>query len=52
MSRSAALVTDVREQLLAVAGKARPWQTARDEKITDEALAVVSVRPFHLEGRL
>ncbi|HEX2298314.1 MAG TPA: bifunctional DNA primase/polymerase, partial [Pseudonocardiaceae bacterium] len=41
----------VREQLLLAANHARPWQAARNEKITDDGLAAGSARPFHLEGR-
>ncbi|MFF8731785.1 bifunctional DNA primase/polymerase [Streptomyces sp. NPDC015171] len=41
----------VREQLLQAANAARPWQTGRNEQITDDALAAGAARPFHLEGR-
>ncbi|MFI2764329.1 bifunctional DNA primase/polymerase [Streptomyces echinatus] len=41
----------VREQLLEAANAARPWQTARNEQITDDALAAGAARPFHFEGR-
>ncbi|MFG2463779.1 hypothetical protein ACGFWE_43060 [Streptomyces sp. NPDC048523] len=30
---------------------ARPWQSARNERIIDDALAAGSARPLHLEGR-
>ncbi|MFG2437884.1 bifunctional DNA primase/polymerase [Streptomyces sp. NPDC048508] len=30
---------------------ARPWQTTRNERIIDDALAAGSARPLHLEGR-
>lgn len=41
----------VRGQLLEAANAARPWQTARNEQITDDGLAAGAARPFHLEGR-
>lgn len=41
----------VREHLLRAANEARPWQTARNEQITDDGLAAGAARPFHLEGR-
>ncbi|MFJ9968761.1 bifunctional DNA primase/polymerase [Streptomyces avermitilis] len=38
--------------LLRVAAEtARPWQTARNERIINDALAAGSARPLHLEGR-
>ncbi|MFJ5779547.1 bifunctional DNA primase/polymerase [Streptomyces sp. NPDC093094] len=40
-----------RAQLLDVANTARPWQTARNEKIVDDGMAAGTIRPFHLEGR-
>lgn len=43
--------TQVREELLAAASSARPWQGRRNEKIIDDGLAAGSARPFHLEGR-
>ncbi|GAB1332676.1 bifunctional DNA primase/polymerase [Streptomyces sennicomposti] len=41
----------VRDRLVRVAQHARPWQQARNEAIVDDALAVGSARPLHLEGR-
>ncbi|GAB2618239.1 hypothetical protein GCM10027168_58210 [Streptomyces capparidis] len=41
----------VRSRLLDAANQARPWQTARNEKIIDDGLAAGAARPFHLEGR-
>lgn len=41
----------IRDRLVRVAQHARPWQPARNEAIVDDALAVGSARPFHLEGR-
>lgn len=41
----------VRDRLVRVACHARPRQQPRNEKIVDDALAVGSVRPLHLEGR-
>ncbi|MFJ3672522.1 bifunctional DNA primase/polymerase [Streptomyces sp. NPDC090106] len=41
----------IRDRLVRVANYARPWQQSRNEKIVDDALAVGSVRPLHLEGR-
>ncbi|MFI2645240.1 bifunctional DNA primase/polymerase [Streptomyces sp. NPDC018610] len=41
----------VRDRLVRVAEHARPWQQARNEAIVDDALAVGSARPLHLEGR-
>nr|WP_145881879.1 bifunctional DNA primase/polymerase [Streptomyces sp. BK340] len=43
--------TVVREDLCQTAHRARPWQTARNEKIIDAGLAAGSTRPFHVEGR-
>ncbi|GHE15651.1 hypothetical protein GCM10010339_90990 [Streptomyces alanosinicus] len=43
--------TQVREELLAAARSARPWQDRRNEKIIDDGLAAGGTRPFHLEGR-
>jgi hypothetical protein len=40
-----------RALLLAAAEAARPWQSARNERIIDDALAAGSTRPLHLEGR-
>jgi hypothetical protein len=40
-----------RTLLREAAALARPWQTARNERIIDDALAAGSVRPLHLEGR-
>ncbi|MFG2638405.1 bifunctional DNA primase/polymerase [Streptomyces sp. NPDC048362] len=40
-----------RSLLLAAAETARPWQSARNERIIDDALAAGSARPLHLEGR-
>jgi hypothetical protein len=41
----------VRTQLLKAAEAARPWQSARNERIVDDALAAGAARPLHLEGR-
>ncbi|AKJ15887.1 DNA primase (plasmid) [Streptomyces incarnatus] len=41
----------IREELLAAAHSARPWQDRRNEKIIDDGLAAGRARPFHLEGR-
>ncbi|WP_129312314.1 bifunctional DNA primase/polymerase [Streptomyces sp. L2] len=41
----------VRDLLLESANRARPWQTARNEKIMEDGLAAGAARPFHLEGR-
>ncbi|MFJ2478218.1 bifunctional DNA primase/polymerase [Streptomyces sp. NPDC087659] len=41
----------IRGQLLTVANQARPWQTAHNEKIIDDAFAAGTARPFHPEGR-
>ncbi|MFF1300427.1 MULTISPECIES: bifunctional DNA primase/polymerase [unclassified Streptomyces] len=43
--------TAVRDQLRATADEARPWQTARNEKIIDDGLAAGAAHPFRLEGR-
>lgn len=40
-----------RTLLLQAAEAARPWQSARNERIVDDALAAGSARPLHLEGR-
>jgi hypothetical protein len=40
-----------RTQLLKAAEAARPWQSARNERIIDDALAAGAARPLHLEGR-
>ncbi|MCX4970845.1 bifunctional DNA primase/polymerase [Streptomyces sp. NBC_00654] len=40
-----------RQLLVNAAETARPWQTARNEKIIHDGLAAGTVRPFHLEGR-
>lgn len=40
-----------RALLLEAAQAARPWQSARNERIIDDALAAGSARPLHLEGR-
>ncbi|MHA5051084.1 bifunctional DNA primase/polymerase [Streptomyces sp. SD15] len=40
-----------RTLLREAAETARPWQSARNERIIDDALAAGSVRPLHLEGR-
>jgi hypothetical protein len=40
-----------RTLLREAAEKARPWQSARNERIIDDALAAGSARPLHLEGR-
>ncbi|MET8944876.1 bifunctional DNA primase/polymerase [Streptomyces sp. NPDC004542] len=42
---------DARAPLLQAAHQARPWQTGRNEKIVDTALAAGSARPFHPQGR-
>lgn len=42
---------EIREELLAAAHSARPWQDRRNEKIIDDGLAAGGARPFHLEGR-
>ncbi|MFF1548858.1 bifunctional DNA primase/polymerase [Streptomyces sp. NPDC058291] len=34
-----------------VAERARPWQSARNERIIDDALTAGAARPFHLQGR-
>ncbi|MYV37528.1 DNA primase [Streptomyces sp. SID1328] len=44
-------VADVREELLQAAHQARPWQTARNERIIDTGLAAGSARPLHVKGR-
>ncbi|MFE0511073.1 bifunctional DNA primase/polymerase [Streptomyces sp. NPDC058964] len=41
----------VREDLCQTAHRARPWQTARNEKIIDAGLVAGFTRPFHVEGR-
>lgn len=41
----------VRVLLLDVAQQARPWQSARNEKIISDGLAAGIARPFQLEGR-
>ncbi|MFF8592466.1 bifunctional DNA primase/polymerase [Streptomyces sp. NPDC015220] len=41
----------VRDRLVRIAHHARPWQPVRNEAIVDDALAVGSARPLHLEGR-
>ncbi|MFD8260194.1 bifunctional DNA primase/polymerase [Streptomyces griseoluteus] len=41
----------VREDLLQAAHRARPWQTARNERIIDTGIAAGSARPLHVEGR-
>ncbi|WP_221359263.1 bifunctional DNA primase/polymerase [Streptomyces beigongshangae] len=41
----------VRLLLLEAAQTARPWQSSRNERIIDDALAAGSARPFHPEGR-
>ncbi|MFI8817757.1 MULTISPECIES: bifunctional DNA primase/polymerase [unclassified Streptomyces] len=41
----------VRPLLADAADAARPWQTARNEKIIHDGLAAGTVRPLHLEGR-
>ncbi|MEU1458029.1 bifunctional DNA primase/polymerase [Streptomyces avermitilis] len=40
-----------RTLLREAAETARPWQTARNERIINDALAAGSARPLHLEGR-
>ncbi|MFE1444093.1 bifunctional DNA primase/polymerase [Streptomyces sp. NPDC058739] len=40
-----------RGQILHAANTARPWQTARNEKIVDDGMTAGAARPFHLEGR-
>ncbi|MFD8396055.1 bifunctional DNA primase/polymerase [Streptomyces sp. NPDC059680] len=40
-----------RDFLLESANEARPWQTARNEKIVEDGLSAGAARPFHLEGR-
>ncbi|MFI1702384.1 bifunctional DNA primase/polymerase [Streptomyces bobili] len=40
-----------RALLREAAETARPWQSARNERIIDDALAAGSARPLHLEGR-
>ncbi|MFF9042133.1 bifunctional DNA primase/polymerase [Streptomyces sp. NPDC014892] len=40
-----------RSLLLQAAEAARPWQSARNERIVDAAFAAGSARPLHLEGR-
>lgn len=40
-----------RALLRETAETARPWQSARNERIIDDALAAGSARPLHLEGR-
>lgn len=40
-----------RTLLREAAQTARPWQSARNERIIDDALAAGSARPLHLEGR-
>lgn len=40
-----------RTLLLEAAAAARPWQSTRNERIIDDALAAGSARPLHLEGR-
>ncbi|MER7930232.1 bifunctional DNA primase/polymerase [Streptomyces sp. NPDC096057] len=40
----------IRERLVRVAQYARPQQQSRNARIVDDALAVGSVRPLHLEG--
>lgn len=41
----------VRTELLETADSARPWQTARNERIIDDAFTAGSARPLRLEGR-
>ncbi|MEW2425962.1 bifunctional DNA primase/polymerase [Streptomyces nigra] len=43
--------TAVRDQLLAAAIEARPWRTARNQRIIDDGLAAGAAHPFRLEGR-
>ncbi|MDR6980129.1 hypothetical protein J2X68_006867 [Streptomyces sp. 3330] len=40
-----------RTLLYEAAAAARPWQSTRNERIIDDALAAGSARPLHLEGR-
>lgn len=40
-----------RSLLLQAAEAARPWQSARNERIINDALAAGAARPLHLEGR-
>jgi hypothetical protein len=40
-----------RTLLREAAQTARPWQSARNERIIDDALAAGTARPLHLEGR-
>ncbi|WP_413755149.1 bifunctional DNA primase/polymerase [Streptomyces sp. MMBL 11-3] len=40
-----------RSLLLEAAHHARPWQSARNERIIDDGLAAGSARPLHLQGR-
>lgn len=40
-----------RSLLLQAAEAARPWQSARNERIVDDGLAAGSARPLHLKGR-
>ncbi|MDX3762797.1 bifunctional DNA primase/polymerase [Streptomyces sp. AK02-04a] len=40
-----------RDLLLESANRARPWQTARNEKLLQDGLSAGATRPFHLEGR-
>jgi bifunctional DNA primase/polymerase-like protein len=39
-----------RSQLLQAAAAARPWQSARNTRIVDDALTAGAARPFRLEG--
>ncbi|MCX4993644.1 bifunctional DNA primase/polymerase [Streptomyces sp. NBC_00568] len=41
----------VRQMLTEVANSARPWQSTRNERIINDALAAGYARPFHLKGR-
>ncbi|MFD9287604.1 bifunctional DNA primase/polymerase [Streptomyces sp. NPDC060030] len=42
--------SEVKQLLTAAAQAARPWQSARNEKIILDGFAAGAVRPFHLEG--